>query len=389
MKAPLSGIRVLDFGHIVAGPFCARMLADLGADVVKVETQSRDGQLGARKGKGGGRQNLPRHGRTALLAHVNRNRRSIDLNLKTDEGIERALKLIGAADVLVENFSSGVMERLGLGYETLQKVNPRLVYASMSGYGHSGPRRDWISMNVNLQAHCGLMLVTGAPGDPPIGISNSWNDYIAGLHAALAVVGALAERVKTGQGRHLDVSQFDACVATVGGLVWSSAVTKKAPPREGNRSTEFAPQGCYPCAGKDQWCALSVRDDAQWKALAGLVGVRDDRLATLQGRFSHHDQIDAAISAWTRNRSKEDAEAALKAVGVPAERVRRANELFGTPEWEQLLHTVEDSPGENTRVVGLPFKFGTSENTKAYPAPRLGEHTNEVLRDWLGLKEAV
>jgi crotonobetainyl-CoA:carnitine CoA-transferase CaiB-like acyl-CoA transferase len=384
MTAPLAGIRVLDFGHIVAGPFCARILADLGADVVKIETSRRVGQTGARRGDAANRS---RHGRPPLLAHVNRNRRSVDLDLKSDAGRATALRLAAVADVIVENFSTGVMDRLGLGFAELSRANPRLVYCSMSGYGHSGPRRGWTSMNVNLQAHCGLMTATGAEGDPPIGISNSWNDYIAGLHAALAIVGALTERGSTGKGRHIDVSQFEACVATLGGAVFASAVTGKAPPRLGNRSAEIAPQGCYPCAESDTWCTLAVGTDVEWAALAAEVpGLADPRYATLANRRAHHDAIDAAISAWTRERSAADAEARLKAIGVPAERVRRGDDMTETAEWQGVMKPMEDPPGARTRTVSLPFSFGASAPVPAKAPSRVGEDNAEVLREWLGVE---
>jgi crotonobetainyl-CoA:carnitine CoA-transferase CaiB-like acyl-CoA transferase len=382
MTAPLAGIRVLDFGHIVAGPFCARILADLGADVVKIETSRRVGQTGARRGDDAQRG---RHGRPPLLAHVNRNRRSVDLDLKSEGGKATGMRLAAVADVIVENFSTGVMDRLGLGYEILSLANPGLVYASMSGYGHSGPRRNWTSMNVNLQAHCGLMTATGAEGDPPIGISNSWNDYIAGLHAALAILGALAERRRTGKGRHLDVSQFEACVATLGGLVFASAATGRNPPRLGNRSAEFAPQGCYPCAGTDSWCTIAVRSDAEFAALAKVIpALADARFATAAGRRRHHDAIDTTISSWTRGLSAAEAEARLRACGVPAERVRRGDDMTQTLEWQAVMKTMEDPPGRQVKVVGLPFTFGSSDAVPGRAPTRIGEDNAEVLRDWLG-----
>jgi crotonobetainyl-CoA:carnitine CoA-transferase CaiB-like acyl-CoA transferase len=387
----LHGIRVLDFGHIVAGPFCARILADLGAEVVKVETSRRQGQTGARRGDAAARG---RHGRPPLLAHINRNRRSVDLDLKSPSGQELGYRLAAAADVVIENFSAGVMERLGLGYRALQAANPRLVYASMSGYGHTGPRRAWTSMNVNLQAHCGLMMATGAEGDPPIGISNSWNDYMAGLHAALAIIGALAERERTGRGRHLDVSQFEACVATLGSLVLASSVTGIAPERPGNRSEDAAPQGCYPCAGTDEWCALSVRSDDEWRSLATelladipLLG--DARFARLADRRAAHAEIDAALSAWSRQFAAAVIEARLKSVGLHAESVRRADSMIETAEWQSLLRPMEDPPGHEAKVVGLPFAFGLSAAVKPVAASRIGEDTEAVLRDWLGITSAT
>ena len=266
-RLPLSGIRVIDFGHIVAGPFCVRLLADLGADVVKVETSTRQGRTGARRGAPRGGNN----GRTPHLYHINRNRRSIDLNLKTERGVAIAKRLVDAADVLVENYSAGVMDRLGLSYDALSASNSRLIYATMASFGQTGPRRGWTGMNVNLQAASGLMLATGAEGDPPIGISNSWNDYIGGLHAAVAILAALAERNKSGKGQRLDVSQFEGSVAMLGSLLFASAVTGKPPARLGSRSTSAAPQGCYRCAGDDQWCTISVQSDDEWQKLRVLV----------------------------------------------------------------------------------------------------------------------
>jgi benzylsuccinate CoA-transferase BbsF subunit len=379
---PLTGIRVLDFGHIVAGPFCARMLADLGADVVKVETATRRGRTGARRGGGAGRT---ASGRTPLLAHINRNRRSIDLNLKTDEDGTLAHQLIDTADVLVENFSSGVMDRLGIGYADVSKTNPRLVYASMSAFGHTGPRQAWTGMNVTLQAFSGMMLATGESGDPPIGISNSWNDYIGGLHTAVAIIGALAKRRASGVGCHLDVSQFECSVAMIGSLLLASTVTGNAPLRTGSRSATSAPQGCYRCAGRDQWCTISVQTDAQWYALLHALGedagnLRDLRYATLAGRLQHHDAIDAVLEAWTSERTPADVEARLQAAGVWADAMRRGNDIAQTAEWQRILKPL----GDGEQSVGLPFGFRGVAPAPLTPAPRVGADSDGVLRDWLG-----
>ncbi len=381
-RLPLSGIRVLDFGHIVAGPFCARMLADLGADVVKVETATRRGRTGARRGGGGSRTPS---GRTPLLAHINRNRRSIDLNLKTEDGIAIARRLIDTADVLVENFSSGVMDRLGIGYADVSKTNPRLVYASMSAFGHTGPRQAWTGMNVTLQAFSGMMLATGESGDPPIGISNSWNDYIGGLHTAVAIIGALAKRRASGLGYHLDVSQFECSVAMIGSLLLSSTVTGAAPARSGSRSATAAPQGCYRCAGDDQWCTISVQTDAQWHALLHGLGesagsLRDPQYATLAGRLQHHDAIDRVLEAWTRELTPDEVEARVEACGVWAAAMRRGNDIAQTAEWQRILKPL----GDGEQSVGLPFSFRGTSPAALTPAPRVGADSDDVLRDWLG-----
>lgn len=377
---PLSGIRVLDFGHIVAGPFCVRLLADLGADVVKVETATRQGRTGARRGQ----RNTGTNGRTPHLFHINRNRRSIDLDLKTERGLAVARRLVDVADVLVENFSAGVMERLGLGYAALAKTNPRLIYATMASFGQTGPRRGWTGMNVNLQAASGLMLATGAAGDPPIGISNSWNDYIGGLHAAIAIVAALAERRNSGKGCHLDVSQFEGSVAMIGSLLFASAVTGKPPARLGSRSTSVAPQGCYRCAGEDQWCAISVQTDAQWQKLRAALGA-ELPYATLADRLAHHDAIDAAIEAWTVTLPPAEVERRLVAQGIPAAAMRRGNALETVAEWQQVLRPLQGAGAEGKKVIGLPFAFRGSAPVVATPAPRMGDGGREALAAWLKL----
>lgn len=381
---PLSGIRVIDFGHIVAGPFCVRLLADLGADVVKVETSTRQGRTGARRGAPRGGNN----GRTPHLYHINRNRRSIDLNLKSERGLAIAKQLIEVADVLVENYSAGVMDRLGLGYEALAASNPRLVYATMASFGQTGPRRGWTGMNVNLQAASGLMLATGAEGDPPIGISNSWNDYIGGLHTAVAILGALAERQKTGKGCRLDVSQFEGSVAMLGSLLLASAVTHKPPARLGNRSTSAAPQGCYRCVGDDQWCAISVQSDEEWQKLRVLV---DCQLtgATLADRLAEHDAIDAAIEAWTGKLAPAEVERRLSALGIHAAAMRRGNELEGAKEWQQVLHPLREPGAEGKKVIGLPFSFRSRPPVAVTEAPRMGSGGRDTLRDWLKLDPAA
>src|SRR5437867_5632501 len=209
---PLAGIRVLDFTHVLAGPFCTRLLADLGADVVRVESSKH-----------------PDHpwpstfvsddGRHASYLNTNRSKRSIAIDLKNEAGQKIAARLAAVSDVVIENFSAGVMARLKLDYERLKATNLKLIYVSMSGYGHDGPRRDWTSMNMNLQGYSGLMMVTGDEGDPPTSVSNSWNDFIGGLHASFAILQALVERKRDGRGANLDLSQAECSISTLGPLV--------------------------------------------------------------------------------------------------------------------------------------------------------------------------
>src|SRR4051794_17739204 len=217
VPAPLEGIRVLDFTHVLAGPFCTRLLADLGADVVRVESSKHPDHPWQST-------YVSDDQRHASYLNTNRSKRSVAIDLKNPAGQNVAVNLAQVADVVIENFSAGVMGRLKLDYESLKESNTKLIYVSMSGYGHNGPRHDWTSMNMNLQGYSGLMTVTGAEGDPPTAISNSWNDYIGGLHACFAVLQAIDKRAESGNGCLLDLSQFECSASMIGPSLLGSAV---------------------------------------------------------------------------------------------------------------------------------------------------------------------
>jgi crotonobetainyl-CoA:carnitine CoA-transferase CaiB-like acyl-CoA transferase len=382
MSAPLQGVRVLDFGHILAGPYCSRLLADLGADVVKVESRSRVEGMGRTRL---GDDYKGRRDRSPHMLMTNRNRRSITLNLKTAGGVETARRLAGVSDVLVENFSAGTLDRLGLGYAELEPNNPRLVYLSLSGYGHEGPRRDWTSMNLNLQAYSGLMMITGDEGDPPTTIAASWNDYLGALHGCVAVLNALLEREQSGRGTKLDLSQFESSVSSLGALLLAASVDKTVPPRLGNRSEQAAPQGCYRCAGQDEWCAISVQTDQHWQALANIIGIHNVRYENVVDRLKHHDELDRIIEGWTMDRPDTTVESILRGVGVPAERMRRARDTLADEQTGRFYRPVEDPPGHQTLMAALPLGFSRSVLPALSQSPKVGEHTTDVLEEWLGL----
>ena len=382
--APLADVRVLDFTHVLAGPFCTRLLADLGADVVRVESSKHPDHPWPSA-------YISTDGRHASYLNTNRNKRSIAIDLKHPSGQETAIKLASRADVVVENFSAGVMDRLGLGYATLSSRNQGIIFVSMSGYGHDGPRSGWTSMNMNLQGYSGLMTVTGAPGDPPTAISNSWNDYIGGLHACVAIVQALDERRLTGSGIRLDLSQFECSVAMIAPLLLASTVTGRNPPRMGNRSARFAPQGVYRCAGTDNWCAVSVQTDDQWRALGRIIGkeswAAQERFATVSGRQQTHDEIDEQLTQWTVQRTNLAVEETFKASGIRAERVRRIDDLLDKPAGATVFRPMAEPRVGSMLTTGLPFRFSTGSFPAPSPAPALGEHSDDILRDWLGLTQ--
>ena len=385
VPAPLAGIRVLDFTHVLAGPFCTRLLADLGADVVRVESSKHPDHPWQSTF-------VSADGRHASYLNTNRSKRSIAVDLKNEAGQKIAARLAAAADIVIENFSAGVMDRLELSYEKLSAANPRLIYVSMSGYGHDGPRRDWTSMNMNLQGYSGLMMVSGAAGDPPTAISNSWNDYIGGLHACFAILQAVDERRDRGRGKRIDLSQFECSAAMIGSLLLSSAVDGSVPDRPGNRSDRYAPQGVYRCAGTDHWCALSVENDGQWKALAQLIGrerwLSEPRFASLADRLRQHDEIDQAISAWSKQYSSTEVEERLKTAGVSAERVRRINDVVDGADAPKVFAGMAERRVGSMSTTRLPFTLSYVDLPAPRSAPSLGEHSLEILREWLNISAA-
>lgn len=385
IPAPLAGIRVLDFTHVLAGPFCTRLLADLGADVVRVESSKHPDHPWQSTF-------VSADGRHASYLNTNRSKRSIAIDLKNEMGQKIAARLAAVSDIVIENFSAGVMDRLNLGYEMLSAINSRLIYVSMSGYGHSGPRRDWTSMNMNLQGYSGLMTVSGAEGDPPTAISNSWNDYIGGLHACFAILQALDERRDSAKGRRIDLSQFECSAAMIGSLLLSSAVDGQVPVRRGNRSDRSAPQGVYPCAGKDNWCALSVETNNQWLALAKLIGeerwATDDRFENLAGRHENQNEIDQAISTWSRQYSSQEVEARLRAAGISADRVRRINEVVDGAAGSTVFSQMAERRVGSMRTTKLPFTLSSVDLPTPASAPSLGEHSGEVLHAWINCSDA-
>jgi benzylsuccinate CoA-transferase BbsF subunit len=381
---PLDGVRVLDFSHVLAGPMCTRLLADLGAEVLRVESTKRADTPWRSASD-------PDLKRTLAYVMIHRGKKSMTIDLKSEAGADLARRLASVADVVVENFSAGVMRRLGLDYERLAPLNARLIYLSMSGYGHDGPRKDWTSMNSNLQAYSGMMMVTEREDNPPVAVSNSWMDYVGGLHGCYAVMQALARRTRDGQGCNIDLAQFEAGVSTLGPLLLGGIVDATLPKRTGNRSNSAAPQGCYACAGPDQWCAISVENNEQWLALTKVIGrpelAQDVRLEHLVDRLRHHDEIDRHIEAWTKSRTSADVEKELKAAGVPAQRMRRVDEVMPNGHEDSVFHL---APGKAQPLLltGLPFAFSPPRKQTFGTAPRLGEHTEEALKAWLGLEAA-
>ena len=388
---PLDGIRVLDFTHVLAGPFGTRILGDLGADVVKVATAER--AAGA-----GGDPIAP------YYIQWNRSKRALALNMATEGGRSIGRELCARADVVIENFSPGVLDRWGLGEPVLRAANPGVIVVSMSGMGVGGPWSNFVTFAPTIHALSGLTALTGVPGRDDIGIGVSYNDHAAGMHAAVAVLAALEARRREGVGQRVEVAQFETGVSFLGPTLLDLVVNGGKAEASGNRLPYdvAAPHGCYPClplpdaeAGEEEhWVAIAVMSDAQWRALREVMGepawAREPAYETAAGRVAAMETIDRAVAVWTGAQAAADVMECCQAAGVPAGVVQtgidltrrdpqlRASGYFTTAEGEHPAVGVQP-------VDRLPLYFSATP-IEGYPRTRmLGEDTTAVLWDWLGM----
>ena len=376
---PLAGVRVLDFTWVVAGPVATRILADLGADVIKVERRNAI-DFGDRRG--------------GLSGTLMRGKRSVVLNLGDPRGVALARRLALASDVVIDNFSARVMSNLGLDHATLHAERPELIFARMTGYGLTGPDRDKVSYGPTLQALTGYTLLMGEPGGPPAGFGYSYSDLAAGNLGALAVLAALWHRRRTGTGVLIDLAQQEAVASLLGPVLLERAVAGGASTAVGNASQEApgAPHGVYPCAGDDRWIAIAVLDDDGWTRFVGAAGdpawARDPRFATPAGRGAHAAELDRHVADWTRTLEADVAMERLQAAGVAAGRVANAAELCAAdPQLAARGHFVDvpTPEGRTVRLDGPPFLLSGTPAAVRGPGPLLGEHTHAVLAEVLGL----
>ena len=380
----LDGIVVLDFTWVVAGPLATRMLADHGAHVIKIERADAL-DFGTRRG--------------GFTGNLNRGKESVVLAMNHPEGLALARQLVARADVVIDNFSARVMRNWGLDYAGLAAIRPDVIAVSMSGFGLTGPRRDYVSYGPTLQALAGftdaMRATTSAAGDgdEPVGWGYSYADMAAGHAAALATLAALHHRNRTGCGQLVDLAQFENTCALVGPTLLDAAAHARAVGAAGNRSQEraAAPYGVYPCHGEDRWCAITVLDDAQWAALRDVLDdpewTRDPRLATVGGRVACAAELDRALAAWTQSRDAAEVMDRLQAAGVPGGIVAdavdpctRNPQLAARGYWTH----VSTPEGEPVTLDGIAARLGTTPGYVAAPGPLLGEHTERVLRELLG-----
>jgi crotonobetainyl-CoA:carnitine CoA-transferase CaiB-like acyl-CoA transferase len=387
-QAPaLHGIRVLDLTWVLAGPYCTKVLADHGADVIKVESARRPDPTRFAPFMHLSRGPHTDPNTNGYFNEVNRNKRSIALDTRTEEGVAVLRELIAQSDVLVENFSSTVMRKLGLGYEELTRINPDLVYVSMSGMGHTGPRNGWVSYADTVSASAGLTGLTGWGPDDVVGVIYGHGDIVAGLQAALATVAALEHRSVTGRGQHIDLSQLEAIAAHMGTSLLGGPAVKPS----GNTHPSWSPQGVYRCLGADRWLAVSVRDDTEWAALCEVIGhpelATDERTLTAEARRESAHLVDAALGEWTRTLPADMAAEALQAHGIPAGAVQDGRELVEhDPQLRARgFYVRKEHPVAGAFLhEGVPIRLTRTPGGIREAAPVLGADTDAVLSEVAG-----
>jgi len=377
---PLAGVIVLDFGQVYQGPYATLLMAKAGADVIKIEPP---------QGEPLRRRAPPGKSTTFPIAMLNGNKRAITLNLKDERGRDLLFRMARKADLLLENFAPGVMDRLGVGWSVLHEINPRLVYASGSGYGLSGPDRDNLAMDLTIQAVSGLISTTGFPDGPPVKAGPAVVDFLSGIHLYAAAVTALFERERTGEGRLVEVAMEEAAYATLTSPLQAYFETGKVPPRTGNSSHGRAPLGVYPT--RDGYVALNVAVEAHWHNLLKAMGreeLRDDpRFLTNADRVAHMAETDAAISAWTLNLGKLEVFAIAKRYRIPLAPVREVDEVMNDPHMHErgMLEWIDHDEIGRVIVPNSPLRFHGADKVETTPSPKLGQHNAEIYGGWLGL----
>ena len=375
---PLQGLRVLELTQIMSGPTCGQMLADMGADVIKIE-----------KLPGGDDARAYRdplvNGVSAPFMMMNRNKRGLALDLKRPEGKAVLRRLVQGSDVLVENFRGGTLDKLGLGYASLRAENPGLIYCAISGYGRTGPYAEKGGFDLIAQGFAGLMSITGEPGGAPAKNGNAVSDMNAGILGALGIVSAYVHKLKTGEGQVVDTSLSDAALQQ---LYWHAAIffaTGQSSQPTGSAHVLTAPYQAFEAS--DGWINIGGANQANWERIADVLGHpewnSDPRYATNSDRMAHREALVAAMTTVLRTRTREHWQAAFDAAGVPAGPVHTVGEALSHPQTlaRGMVVELQHPDAGPTRALGCPIQFSATPTRIERPAPRLGEHTREILKE--------
>jgi benzylsuccinate CoA-transferase BbsF subunit len=381
MEEALQDLRIIDFTWVLAGPFATRILADWGAEVIKVQSRVTMGE---------GEQNI-----SGYFSTWNRNKLGITLNLSKPAGVKLAERLIGISDVVIENFTPRVMRNWGLDYSTLRRAKPDLIMLSMSGMGQEGPHRDYTAFGPTIQALSGITYLTTFPGQPPLGLGYSYADHIAGLMGALAILEALEYRQRMGIGQYIDLSELEAMSSLLGMAILDDGVNGRVASPSGNRPVHrvAAPHGAYRCKGEDRWCAIAVFTEKEWEAFVGVMNhpswTREERFATTLERWQNMDQLDPLVEEWTKERPAEEVMSLLQGVGVAAGVVQDAADLSQDPQLKARGFFVELEHPVSGKIFSDGSSIKLSETSACFKraAPLLGQDNEYVYRELLGMNE--
>ena len=331
--------------------------------------------------------------RSGLFNQWSLGKKSLLLNFSKAEGIELVKEIIKNSDVVVDNFATGVMERLGLGYEDLIKIKPDLIVASISGYGHTGPLKNYMGYGPAIAPLTGLSAMTGYEGGPPQEVGISYGDPNSGIHAAVAITAALAARKRTGKGQYIDVSLWESVAALVHEGWMEYSMNGNEPTRRGNRDILMAPHNCFRCTGEDEWVSIACGSDEEWQALCQAMGdamlVMDARFQTAQDRKANEDELEKLITAWTQKRDKWEVTKTLQAVGVAAFPSMNSQDLADDPHLKERGFFAE-LPHDEVGIrkhTGIPWVLTESPSNVQTQAPLLGQHTDQIMRDILGYSD--
>ena len=383
MSLALEGIKVLDLTRVLAGPYATMILADLGADVMKIEMPVKGDDS---------RQFGPYlKDESAYFMSLNRNKRSMTLNLKNERAKKLFLEMIKEVDVVVENYRPGTMEKLGLGYEELKKVNPKIIYAASSGFGHSGPYSKRAAYDAVVQAMGGLMSITGEKGGSPTRVGASIGDITAGLFTAIGILTALVNRNNTGKGQKVDVSMLDCQVAILENAISRYIVTGEAPKPEGNKHSSIVP--FEPFETSDGEIMVAAGNDALWQKLCEAIGteelINDERFVTNPLRNENYDELRPLIARPIKTKTTKEWQDILDDIGVPNGPINTVDKVMEDPQVKarDMIVEVDHPVAGKLKMPGIPIKLSDTPGEIRTPSPLLGQHTDEILNELLGYKK--
>jgi len=384
-RYPLEGIRILDFCWIGAGSFTTKILADMGADVIKVESSV---YLDSLRKAPPFKDKVPGVNRSGYFADRNSSKRSLTIDMKHPDARARIMELLAQVDVVTNNFTPGVMERFGIGYDAVRDVNPSIIYVAMSMQGQDGPEASYLGYGLTIGALTGLQAMSGLPGREPTGTGTNYPDHIPNpCHAAFAILVALRHRRRTGEGQLIDMAQTEPMIAMLGPAVMAAAAGADFPQPDGNRHLPGVVQGVYPVKGEDRWIAISIADDAEWAALQSVLGAFGAEWARQADRLAAADTLDRLIGDKTRAHDGPPLAAALQEAGVVCGIVQTAADVITDA---QLLHRGHWQRLDGGEAGGMLYNASAYRLSKTpaglrSAAPDLGQHTDEIARDLLGM----